>query len=490
MSSAPIPWKHVRNVLVLFAPLWVGATLIFGVAGLCYAVFRTDVYSARQPLVVRDEANGAVERLGRFPSQTELKAAQETILEMTQNPEVVRSALKAIGPPTRSAAKDWPTREVLDETIQSQVNLVAPKGSDFGNTEVVYLQVKDVTRERAKLFCNALFDSLTKRLRDVRRVRADSIIAELYLARDLAKENLEEAAVRMREIEVEFGQDLGELRNLNDNITGEGATRKSLSLAVAELQKAEQELTALRGLYELLETGAKDPSKMLISGSDLLTSQPSLLRLKDGLIAAQLKTSALSGHFTESNPKRRAALAAENRIREQLQQETEGVLKGMVPRIELAERNIARLTKKREDLETRLDRLAVARTDYSKMDAELKSRTKLLADAEKALTDAKASRSAAISTNLVVELGPPEVTDKPIGPPGSLLAMGASMAGLIFGLGAVFLIAPGPTQSHGRRRWSDYLSGQGRRASDAAAVERRAETDPTADQPQQDRREI
>ena len=73
MSAAPIPWKHVRNVLVLFAPLWVGTTVIFTVTGLGYAFFSESTWSARQPLVVRDEATGSVDRLGRFASQTELK---------------------------------------------------------------------------------------------------------------------------------------------------------------------------------------------------------------------------------------------------------------------------------------------------------------------------------------------------------------------------------------------------------------------------------
>ena len=98
-------------------------------------------------------------------------------------------------------------------------------------------------------------------------------------------------------------------------------------------------------------------------------------------------------------------------------------------------------------------------------------RTEILAEAERLLSEAEATRSAALSTNLVAELGPPQVTENPIGPGGVTLAAGSSMAGLIFGLGAVFLIAPGPSQSTGRRRWTDYLSGQGRRASDVVPAD-------------------
>ena len=105
MSSAPIPWKHIRNVLVLFAPLWLGAVAVFGLIGVSYALLAKDIYAARQPLVVRDEATRAVDRLGRFASQTELKAAQETILEMTQNREVVAGAFGKSVLPTAASMK-------------------------------------------------------------------------------------------------------------------------------------------------------------------------------------------------------------------------------------------------------------------------------------------------------------------------------------------------------------------------------------------------
>ncbi|MDV6029553.1 MAG: hypothetical protein F9B45_05490 [Phycisphaera sp. RhM] len=189
MSAAPIPWKHIRNVLVLFAPLWIGAVLVFGLIGVSYSFLTSDVYSARQPLVVRDEATRAVDRLGRFASQTELKAAQETILEMAQNREVVAAALREIGPPDGRLDEEWPSLSNVNGTIRSSVNILAPQGADFGNTEVVYLEVKAEDPERAIQFCHAMFDSLTKHLRDVRRVRADSVIVELTHARDLAKQN-------------------------------------------------------------------------------------------------------------------------------------------------------------------------------------------------------------------------------------------------------------------------------------------------------------
>ncbi|QDT03616.1 hypothetical protein K227x_20000 [Rubripirellula lacrimiformis] len=465
MNSSPIPWKHVRNVLVLFAPLWAGAVLMFGAVGIVYAMFSSDVYSARQPLVVRDEATTAVDRLGRFASQTDLKAAQETLLEMTQNPEVVAAALRQVGPPSGKPSENWPSTKLIDEVATNAVNLVAPKGSEFGNTEVVYLQVKANDPKRASDFCEAMFEHLTQQLRKVRRVRADSVIAELSHARDLAEHDLDEVSAKLREIEIGFGEDLGDLRNLNDTISGDGTNRRTLEETTREAQVVEVELEKMQALKAVLIAGAKDPQQLLVSGSDLLASQPSLQRLKDGLIDAQLAASQLAGIYTPENPKRQAAEATENEIKRRMQQESITALGAMEPTLRLQAERLSRLRDREAGLKKRLDHLATIRTDYAKIDADVEHRTAILGEAKRSLSEAEASRSAALSTNLIAELGPPQVNDDPIGPGGATVTVGSMMAGLIFGLGAVFLIAPGPTEIQGGRRWSDYL-GAGRRSSD------------------------
>jgi succinoglycan biosynthesis transport protein ExoP len=478
-SSAPIPWLHVRNVLVLFAPLWCGAALLFGVAGGSFALLSKDLWSARQPLVVRDEAANSADRLGRFESQSDLKAAQETILEMAQNPEVVAAAMRQIGPPEGVDVASWPTAKQIDSTATRCVNILAPKGSEFGNSDVIYLQVNESSRQRSSEFCLAMFDSLTEQLRSVRRVRADSVIAELTHARDLSKRRLDESSSRIHEIEVQFGTDLGELRNLNDTISGDGTNRRTLEQTTSKLQAAQLELDKLQGLRDLLAAGSENPQHLLISGGDLLASQPSLQRLKDGLIDAQLAASRVSGIYTAENPKHRAAVAAEKEILRRMQQESIAVMRAMDPTIRLAREQVDRLGERRTRLSERLDELARARTDYAKIDDEVKHHTRQLAEAEQALSEAQASRSAALSTNLIAELGPPQVTDKPIGPGGAALTLGSTVAGLVFGFGAVFLVAPGPSEIRGRRRWSDYLSG-GRRATDEPPKNQRRREDAAA----------
>ncbi len=464
MSAAPIPWKHIRNILVLFSPLWIGAGLLFGICGLGIAILASDRWSARQPLVLRDEANGAVDRLGRFSSQTELKAAQETILELAQNPEVVSAALRQLGPPDGDSDADYPTARQVEAIAKECVNVVAPQGREFGNTEVVYLSVQAETPDRAGEFCRVLLDSLSSHLREVRRIRADSVIVELTHARDLSRQKLDSALARMREVELQVGSDLGELRNLNETISGDGANRRTMQEIDRELQTAELEKRRLESLYHLLVAGSKDARTLLISGDELLSSQPSLQRLKDGLIDAQIEASRLASVYTAEHPRRRAAITTQHEIENRMLEEARAALRAMQPTLELNSEHVRLLREQHNDLSEKLTRLAGVRTSYSKLDAEIRALTDHLGNAEEALSKAQASRSAALSTNLLSELGPPQVGDKPEGMSGITTIFGAMIAGLVFGLGTVFLVAPGPTGPAFGRRIGDYLTG--RRSSD------------------------
>jgi succinoglycan biosynthesis transport protein ExoP len=149
MPSTPIPWNHPRLTLFRFAPLWCGIAILFGAMGVGYALLRSKSFSARQPLVVRDEANRSVDRLGRFPGQLELKAALETILERKQNPDVVAEALRHIGSPADASPAGCPSTNLVETTTGSKVNLLAAQGSEFGKTEVVYLHERAENPQRA-----------------------------------------------------------------------------------------------------------------------------------------------------------------------------------------------------------------------------------------------------------------------------------------------------------------------------------------------------
>ncbi|XZE52308.1 hypothetical protein SH139x_003998 [Planctomycetaceae bacterium SH139] len=462
-QSAPIPWKHFYQTLRRFAPFWLGVTLLFTGLGIAYAMFSSDQWEASQPLLVRDEANGSVERLGKFASQTELLAAQETLLEMARNPEVVEAALKRLPPPADFQEAVWPTADVIDATANEAVNLRAPKTSEFGKTEVVYLTARDASPERASELCGALFAALTDHLRNVRRLRADSIVNELKQARNLAKDNLEQATGQLKTLEQSLGIDLGELRLLSESMNSESNSSRVITELQRDLRLAEQERDKLQSLQALLMRAYEDPTQLVVSDGELLTTQPTLQRLTAGLIDAQIEASRLAGSLKQAHPRMVSARLTTETIREELRREIVNVTETMKPSLRLAAEKCERLIARQTDLQAKLNKLATIRADYSLLVKEVEHRTGLLSDAETALAEAEASLSAAMTVNLLSELGPVRAGENPVGIGGTMVTAGATMAGLMLGLGGVFLVAPTP--GGGNRRWSDRLTG--RRATDS-----------------------
>ena len=247
-------FKNLLRGLLIWAPLWVGTTLLFGAMGVGYVLlFKTNTFLASQAILVRDEANGAVMRLGRFQSQPELKAAQETILEMAKSHQVVRGALQKVGPAAHASGlsisgwftktsdvASYPSSALVDEIATRAISVHAPKGTEFGTTEVIYIDVNSDSQSRALALNQAICDSLESRLQQVRGVRADSVIGELLHARDSAKRELAIATEQLHRMESESGADLSDLRGLTDMVAGGSSSRIEFDQIKNEIRQTEQ----------------------------------------------------------------------------------------------------------------------------------------------------------------------------------------------------------------------------------------------------------
>lgn len=449
--------------------LWLGTTLAFGLLGLVYALaLKKDTWVASQGLIVRDEANGAVMRLGRFQSQTEMKAAQETILEMAHNPQVLRNALlrvgKASGWISSTSGANSPTSGEIESLAQNGIEVRAPRGAEFGTTEMIYIDIKDSTPARALELNVAVCDELTQHLQEVRQVRADGVVAELTTAARRARESLDVATQRLAKIEQASGVDLSDLRGLTETNSGGSNSRQLLDSLKRELQTVELEHQEVQAELALAQESFKNPDRLLAAPAKLLARNPGMLKLREGLAEAVITTSQLRGKYTLKYPSVIAARDTETKIRDQLRSELGIAVATLQQDLVLSTERISRLKEQKSQLEDRLEKLANVRAEYGNIDSEVRSLNEQLQDAERELAQAVASREAAVTSSLVTRLDEPIVGENPVGPGRATILAGAAVSGLMFGLGIVFLLSP--MQGGGL--------GYGRRTADVAAVGRRA----------------
>lgn len=463
--------RHVRQglyTLLTWSPVWIGCTLLVGGAGSYYAYkLKKDRWLASQALIVRDEAASSNLRQGRFESSTHLKAAQELIVDLARNPQVIREALAHVGPsPSEPATENYPTAKDIREFGESAVSIRAPRGSELGSIEILYLDVKDQVPERALQLTTAMTDALERQLRAVREARAASMTEELRQARETAKAQLAESTKRLQVIEKEVGADLPDLRSMVDT-NGSFNPRAAVEQLQSELRQAANRHEQLLIEDQLLAAAAADPSAFINAPGNLLNSQPGLKRLREGLVDAQLNVSQLNGKFTENHPSVQAAHVAEIQIRERLNRELQAALVHSRREIESSTALQQRVKDQISNTEQRIDHLANSRAVYANIVNEVRTRSNILENAERQLAEADANRLASQTINLVNRVESPSISDKPIGPGRKTIMAGSIFGGLILGFGLTFLISPLASHSGYARRWSDM---HGRRASDSNPI--------------------
>jgi uncharacterized protein involved in exopolysaccharide biosynthesis len=404
-----------------------------------FAVLKSDHWEASQALTVRPEAIGSEGSQGRFADLDQMKTIQETILELIKSRGVLHATLQSAGPPeTLRKGTEWPSeRDVA--LLRDRVRISPPKGAEFGKTEVFYLRVEDLSRTRAIQLVNLLCAQLESRFKALRDAKAQSLIAELSHAEALARTELQAATEELAGFEDTVGTDLAELRLLHASAAGTSDIRQNLVALENELRNAETEYRRNNQLAQSLRDALNDTQRLVATPNSLLESQPALRRLKEGLIDAQLRTASLSGTMTEEHPLVRAARQAEEETRGHLFQELSIALDGVEMDLKLSSDRVASLSAGLAASKERLERLAGLRAHYANLTDAAQDRADQLEAARRKLADAKAAEAAALEASLIGKIDSVDGGIRPVGPRRATIVLAGMSAGLLIGLGLVFM---------------------------------------------------
>ncbi|HUG70381.1 MAG TPA: Wzz/FepE/Etk N-terminal domain-containing protein [Pirellulaceae bacterium] len=488
--TAPNPFQQtVMSLLKAFRTyvwLWVIPTVALTAVALVYAIAKSPTWQASQALVVRDEARG-LGRQGRFESTESMRASHETIVEVAKSTAVISAALKQLGSPKSTVATEKFPADADILEMQESIAVGAPKGSELGTTEVLYLSVNGKTPEEAIARTSAICDQLENHLGKLRNTRASSVTTELEQSLQLALADLQRATDALSTMEREVGGDLAELRVLNQSGSGEGNLRSALNEVKSEIRHRQSEVESHQALKQVLVAAAQNPDELLAMPSSMFAAQPALKRLKDGLVDAQLRTSDLKGKMSSGHPLVQAAIQGEEAVRENLRSELAAAVSSCDSDLQVTLRQLKSLTNQQDDLQERLGRLAGLRAEYAVLVNDVEQRTSIVQQVKQDLANARATQSSSQAASLITRFQSPQVGDSPVGP-GRITIVGIGLlGGFMTGAGLVFLIAPiGPNARQGRRL-TDFL-GLGRRATDrqpaaprsATIIGRRAEDQATA----------
>lgn len=425
---------------------WIAPAIGCAILALVAALVLPRTWQASQAMVVRDEVAGAGEGTGRFRAIDDMKAAQETVMELAKSRSVLDAALKQAGPASGGASDSWPSPQAIAD-LRDAVSLAPPKGAEFGKTEVFYLQVKDASAERAIALNRALSAELQARLQTLRDEKAESTVAELERSVSLAQTDLDQATKALSTLETNVGGDLGELRLLNNGNNGESDLRRKTVEIETELRAAKVARQENEQLLVLLESAREDQTRILATPNRLLDSQPALRRLKDGLVDAQLRTAQLRGTMSDVHPQVMAAVVAEQNVAGELHHELENAVRGVRVDLDFNATRVATLQNQVNANHALLQHLASLRADYANLTADVNQRSELLQKARRELSEARANQAAAKGPGVITLIDTPDTGNRPQGPGRATMVLGGLVAGLGIGLGIVFLTAPLPIRA-------------------------------------------
>ena len=438
--QAIISPKEVVRILFVYKNRWLIPTVLLGALATAYAVWRPATWEASQALIVRNEAANNASGPGKFREVNEMKTAQETILELVKSQGVLAAALQEVGPPAdyRQSDAAWPApRDVAG--VRENVKLAAPKGAEFGLTEVFYLRVQDRDRSRAVALTGAIWDRLQNRLRQLRNAKAQSMSDELGKTVQLAKADLAESTQRLTVFEKQVGSDLSELQALLESGFGDSTLGRTITEIRNELRQIRSTCNANQQLLDLLREAEEDPDRLIAMPNRLLVSQPALQRLKDGLVDAQLRTAALQGTMSDEHPLVQSAKESEQEVGRHLHNELTIAIRGLEVEVRLNSEREAMLDDQLARTTGRLDTLAGLHATYANQVAETKHRAVLVERAEQNLAEARAAHAGAKASSLISRIDAPDAGIDPVGPSRAMIVLIGLAGGLLAGFGVLFL---------------------------------------------------
>jgi polysaccharide biosynthesis transport protein len=434
--------SQVLEVLRVRVKLWAVPAVVIAVVVGIYAVAHEATWEASQALMVRNEASNAEKSPGKFSYPEEMKTVQETILELVKSRGVLEAALREVGPSADCKNPEaWPTdRDIVE--VRKNIKLSPPKGAEFGKTEVFYLNVREGDRDRSVALNEAIFKQMQSHFQKLRDAKAQSMVDELTKTVSLARADRDHATASLEAIENRVGSDLAELRSMQDVASSDSSLRRSGEEIRSQIRENTLAAKTNSELLIVLAGVKNDSGRFLATPNRLLDSHPSLRRLKDGLVDAQLRTSALLGTMSADHPKVLAAKEAEEEIGRNLHNELAIARQGVEVELRLLTERRMLLEDQLAKANGRMANLASVRASYANEVAETKSRSVLLERAEQNLAEARAAQASAKAACLISRIDTPDAGIRPIGPSRAIIALCGVFAGLLTGFGVVFLTVP------------------------------------------------
>lgn len=437
--------SHILATLNQYKAYWILPAMAGVMFAVIYAIaLRQETWSAKQSLKLRDDLLGQSYKPGQFNSTESMKSAQETIFEISRQPQVIRNALQELGPPASGlfglGSNVYPSEETIED-IQGAISFSAPNGAEFGKTEVIILNSKASSRERSKKFIDLLVREIISKVNEVRHRKFQSMEVELRQTCKAAEDSLEASKVELKKMYRLLGQDAGGISSIGDSTVRDDPIKKEIAQLNLERRVIQSEIEIGNSILAGLALANEDPEAIVNISSDLTQRQPELNALKQELVKRKSEFAVLSGLYTSVHPKVSSASGAIRAMEGQIRLVLDPAVRDIKSQNAVQQARLDSLDSDIGGLRKRLFNLSDRHADSMTLVADVENKTRILNEARTGLAQINSILSS-VDADLLIKVGEAQVSTRPDGLGKRQLVLAGGLCGLMLGLGLVMLLAP------------------------------------------------
>src|SRR3972149_220404 len=169
-ESQALSLRDLLSTLFIYKSLIIFLIALFGGGALVISYLQPEIYEASVQIWAQDQSAG-LRRTSDYTTETaaRIKVVLTNLREVILSRQVLESTLDRCGlleassGPERHQRSRRSSQEEQIQRMRRAIRLEAPKGSDFGTTQIFFLRVRDRDPNCAKQLLEALVESFRKR---------------------------------------------------------------------------------------------------------------------------------------------------------------------------------------------------------------------------------------------------------------------------------------------------------------------------------------
>jgi uncharacterized protein involved in exopolysaccharide biosynthesis len=443
-QTPPVSLRELASTLFIYKGTILSLTLLFCAGAAVVSWLQPEVFEASVQIWAQDQSPG-LRGSSSYPndSAARVKMALTNVREVIFSRRVLESALEqcgmlnpALGDTNSTAQAE---RDGLVRWLSKSIRLEAPKGTDFGSSQIFFIRLRDRDAARAPQLLSAVLDSFRKRYEQLSAEQAQHLLHETSLQVTKSREKLEIAAREFDDCVISLEGGLAELNSMGGSAGGESELRRSLVQLNERLVPAEADLKVQQAFLEQLQKAQDDSNEFVNVPGTLIREYPSLEQAVRDLGTARSQLDAVAARLTPENPQYQSNEEHLHLVEQSYGQEVIRAMSAIQREIEAKFEAVTFMRSQKNIYLVRIAELTNRYVEFDGLRQELAQCRTIVADAEKRRSDAAHALLTAAQETLFATLDGPRTSTNPVSPQRKLNVAVGTLLGLITGIGMAFL---------------------------------------------------